>query len=125
MKMLITVDGKPYHVEVQILGEDSATPAVAAAPSTAIAAPSSPAASEPPTPGGGGGGGGDVESPIAGNVLEVLVKAGDTVKVNDTLIVLEAMKMESNVASPYAGTVKSVNVKAGEAVTAHHVLVSF
>lgn len=119
MKMLITVDGKPYHVEVQILDEDGATPAVSAVPSTAVAAPSMPAASETAASGS------DVESPIAGNVLEVLVKAGDTVKVNDTLIVLEAMKMESNVASPYAGTIKSVNVKAGDAVTAHHVLVSF
>lgn len=72
-----------------------------------------------------GGGGGDVESPIAGNVLEVLVKPGDVVAVNDTLIVLEAMKMESNVASPYAGTVSAVHVKPGDAVTSSDVLVTF
>lgn len=112
MKMLITVDGKSYNVQVQVLDDASGNlPAAAAVPAASPAAASS--------------GGGDVESPIAGNVLEVLVKPGDVVSVNDTLIVLEAMKMESNVASPFAGTVGTVHVKPGDAVTASDVLVSF
>jgi biotin carboxyl carrier protein len=58
-------------------------------------------------------------------VLSVKVKPGDTVAMNDTLLVLEAMKMESNVASPTAGTVSEVLVSQGDAVTAGQVLVKF
>jgi len=117
MKMLITVDGKAYNVDVQIL-DDSATPSAGSPPAAALAAASGATS-------GVTSGGGDVESPIAGNVLSVLVKPGDVVAVNDTLIVLEAMKMESNVASPYAGTVTAVHVNAGDAVIATDVLVTF
>lgn len=121
MKMLITVDGKSYHVQVQVLDDtDAAGESIPATPGTT--------AQPPETSGGGAGGGaggGGVESPIAGNVLEVLVEVGDVVAVNDTLLVLEAMKMESNVASPFAGTVTAVHVKAGDAVGAGDVLVSF
>lgn len=112
MKMLITVEGKSYNVEVQIL-DDAPTPGSSIP--AAAATPAPPAAS----------GGGDIESPIAGNVLSVLVKPGDHVNANDTLLVLEAMKMESNVASPHTGTVSAVHVKAGDAVTANDILVTF
>ena len=71
------------------------------------------------------GGGGEVESPLAGNVLSVSVKPGDQVNAGDTLLVLEAMKMESNVASPKAGTVGEVLVNAGDAVRTGQVLVRF
>lgn len=55
--------------------------------------------------------------------MSVSVKVGDEVAVNDTLLVLEAMKMESNVASPVAGTVREVCVSAGDGVQAGQVLV--
>jgi len=63
-----------------------------------------------------------VKSPIAGSVLDVKVKVGDNVNINDTLLVLEAMKMESNVPSPVAGTVQSINVKSGDSVSSDQVL---
>ena len=89
-----------------------------------------PASSAPPKPApapdaAAPAGGNEVPSPVAGTVQDVRVKAGDTVDVNDTLLVLEAMKMESNVASPVAGTVKEVLVAAGDAVSAGQVLVRF
>ncbi|MFP4143932.1 MAG: biotin/lipoyl-containing protein, partial [Phycisphaeraceae bacterium] len=68
---------------------------------------------------------GEVQSPIAGNVLDVKVAAGDTVAENDPLMTLEAMKMESVVSSPQAGTVKEVLVKAGDSVSAGQVLLRF
>lgn len=123
MKLRITVQGETYDVDVEVLdaapGSTPAAPAVAPAPML-----SQPAAAPTPAPAASGGGGG-VPSPIAGNVLDVKVKPGDTVALNDTLLVLEAMKMESNIASPQAGTVSAVLVKAGDAVTAGQVLVKF
>ncbi len=120
MKMLITVDGRPYRVEVEILDDPHALPAstVVAAPTTHADIPLAAATPPPDQPG-------EVESPIAGNVAEVLVKPGDTVNVGDILVVLEVMKMESNVASPFAGTIKAVLVKPGQSVTRHQPLISF
>jgi len=107
MKLRITVQGVRYDVEVEVLdGADGGE--VQPAPSPAA-----------------GGGGGEVPSPIAGTVFDVRVKPGDVVKVNDTLLVLEAMKMESNIASPQAGTVGEVCVKVGDSVTHGQVLVRF
>lgn len=63
-----------------------------------------------------------MHSPIAGSVIGVSVKVGDEVAVNDTLLVLEAMKMESNVVSPVAGTVREVCVAVGQSVQAGQLL---
>ena len=114
MKLRITVQGVKYDVDVEVLDGSAA-----AQPHAPSAAP--PAAGD----GGGGGGGEEVTSPIAGTVFDIRVKPGDHVAVNDTLLVLEAMKMESNVASPHAGTVAEVNVAVGDSVTHGQVLVRF
>ena len=132
MKLMITVEGKTYEVDVQVVDEGLGAPAIApVAPPPAVttaqpapAATPAPAAAAPP-PAAPAGAGGDVQSPIAGNVLDVKVKPGDVVAENDTLLVLEAMKMESNVASPQAGTVKEVLVAAGDSVSADQVLLTF
>lgn len=111
MKLLITVQGVQYEVDVQVLEEGETTPpAGAAAPSTA----SQTAPTGAPV---------DVPSPIAGSVLDVKVKAGERVQANDPLLVLEAMKMESVVSAPQAGTIREVLVKAGDNVKADQVLV--
>lgn len=114
MKMLITVDGKPYHVEVQVLEEDTATVVTDLPVASTITL-------LPPNAVGDD----TVESPLTGNVLEVLVKPGDTVAANEALVVIEAMKMESNVVSPRAGVVKQVHVKPGDTATVNQTLVSF
>jgi methylmalonyl-CoA carboxyltransferase small subunit len=64
-----------------------------------------------------------VKAPIVGTVMSVKVKPGDTIQLNQVLLVMEAMKMETNVASPFAGVVKSVLVNPGEAVKADQALV--
>lgn len=132
MRLRITVEGTTYDVDVEVLDDGRVGPpaSVASAPAPAVGGGSSPpprAASPPPMKAAPAGPAGakDVQSPIAGNVLSVSVKAGDAVQVNDTLLVLEAMKMESNVASPVAGTVKALNVQAGDSVQAGQVLVTF
>lgn len=113
MKLLITVEGVQYEVDVQVLDDAGATAPAA----TAAAAPAKPAA--PATTGG------EAKAPIAGSVLDVKVKVGDNVNVNDPLLVLEAMKMESVVASPQAGQVREILIKPGDNVTAGQVLIRF
>ncbi|HEY3319034.1 MAG TPA: biotin/lipoyl-containing protein [Planctomycetota bacterium] len=64
------------------------------------------------------GGADEIRSPIPGLVKAVLVKAGDKIASGQTAIVLEAMKMENEIAAPHAATVTSVEVQPGQAVAA-------
>jgi oxaloacetate decarboxylase alpha subunit len=61
-------------------------------------------------------GGEPVGSPLAGNIFKILVKPGQQVEEGDTLIVLEAMKMETNVSASRSGTISSVDVDQGDKV---------
>ena len=63
-----------------------------------------------------------VSCPMAGLVFKCLVKPGDVVTLNQVLIVLDAMKMETPVVSPVSGTVRVVLVKEGDAVDEDHAL---
>lgn len=95
----VKVDGKVFNVEVGPSGELSASEQ---APS-ANAEPSS-------------GAGEEVAAPLAGNVFKVVVKAGQQVQEGDVLIVLEAMKMETDIKADRAGTVAEVFAKEGDSV---------
>jgi methylmalonyl-CoA carboxyltransferase small subunit len=64
-------------------------------------------------------------SPISGVVVRVPVQVGQTIQVNDVLLVLEAMKMETVISSPVAGKVARIHVNVGDAVQAGQVLVEF
>jgi methylmalonyl-CoA carboxyltransferase small subunit len=64
-------------------------------------------------------------SPLAGIVVQVPVAPGQYLQVNDLMVVLEAMKMETTVTAPMEGTVKSVNVAPRESVKLNQVLVEF
>ena len=61
-------------------------------------------------------GGGSVRAPMPGLVLNILVKEGDIVELDQGLIVLEAMKMENELSAPAAGVVQSIHVATGDAV---------
>lgn len=63
-------------------------------------------------------GGEPVPAPLGGNICKVMVKPGQKVQEGDTLLILEAMKMESEVSAPRAGTVTEIKVQAGDSVTA-------
>ena len=67
---------------------------------------------------------GRIEAPMPGIVVSVAVKKGDAVKAGDTLLVIEAMKMENNIAADISGTVGEVSVKAGEEVENGQLLIS-
>ncbi|PTU73118.1 sodium-extruding oxaloacetate decarboxylase subunit alpha [Pseudomonas mangrovi] len=66
---------------------------------------------------------GDVSTSMPGNIVDVLVKEGDTVKAGQAVLITEAMKMESEVQAPIAGTVKAVHVAKGDRVNPGDVLV--
>ncbi len=66
-----------------------------------------------------------VYAPMPGIIVSVTVKPGDTVEMGQTVLVMEAMKMENNVASPRAGKVKEVLITAGQEVGNHQLLISF
>jgi methylmalonyl-CoA carboxyltransferase small subunit len=66
-----------------------------------------------------------LRSPVTGIVIKVNAEPGQAVKANDLVVVLEAMKMETNVTAQSAGKVKSVRVKAGDSVKAGQVIVEF
>lgn len=121
MKQLkITVNGVAYDVQVEEVGGDAAFSAPAAAPAApkAAPAPAAPAAAAAPAAGE------PVESPMPGTVLDVKVKPGDSVKAGDTLLVLEAMKMENAIVAPKDAKVVAVPVTKGQTVESGTVLVT-
>ena len=63
-----------------------------------------------------------VEAPLPGRILEVCVNVGDVVKRGQTIVILDAMKMENNITTDYAGTIKQVIAEVGEAVPANAIL---
>jgi biotin carboxyl carrier protein len=65
----------------------------------------------------------DVIAPMPGTIKEIIVKAGDAVKEDEELIILEAMKMENPIVAPGNGTVKEIKVKEGDKVNTSQVLV--
>lgn len=123
-KMRVSVNGVAYDVEVEMLEDDDVPGASYGFPTT----PTPPAgmASAPPRPSEPQRNqGGVLESPLAGTVIEVKVQAGAQVRQNDPILVVEAMKMNTNVSSPTAGKVKEVLVKAGDHVVQGQPLVRF
>ena len=113
----ITVNGNVYDVTVEENG--AATPAAAAAPRKAAPAPKAPAAAPKAA---GAAGGIKVEAGAAGKVFKVEASVGQKVSKGDTVIILEAMKMEIPVVALEDGTVASIDVAVGDAVEAGAVM---
>ena len=115
----ITVNGVAYSVSVE---ETAAGAAPVAAPVAAPKAAPAPAAA--PKAAAGAAGAVTVKAPMPGNILDVKVAAGASVKAGDVLVILEAMKMENEIVAPQDGTVASINVNKGDTVNSGDVLVS-
>jgi methylmalonyl-CoA carboxyltransferase small subunit len=128
VKLQIGIDGKKYEVDVEVIAEDAAprfpnygpyVPLSSTVQSTPVAAsrPAAPVAEA------------DVDedkvcrSPVAGVVIRVNVEPGQAIQADDLLMVLEAMKMETNVTAPATGKVKRIAVAAGDAVKVNQVVV--
>lgn len=98
----VTVNGKPYTVQI---GTGSGAPAPVAAP-----APAPVAAAPAPSSNGSNKA---VTSPLPGSVFALKCKVGDQVNEGDTVMILESMKMETEVNTPHSGTVNSILVQEG------------
>jgi biotin carboxyl carrier protein len=127
MKLRVTVQGKVFEVDVEVLeGEVNGAPAPAPAPAprTASAIPAAPAPAPAPAPAAPAGGK-VFPAPLAGTVRAINVKPGSQVNLNDEMMIVEAMKMETSVSAPHAGKVKAVLVNVGDAVQAGQGLIEF
>lgn len=115
----ITVNGTAYDVTVEEGAGGAAVPA--AAPKTAPAPKAAPAA---PKAAAGAAGAVKVNAPMPGKILAVKTSVGATVKKNEVILVLEAMKMENEIVAPQDGTVASIAVSVGSAVESGDVLLT-
>ncbi|MFT7561523.1 MAG: oxaloacetate decarboxylase alpha subunit [Flavobacteriales bacterium] len=106
----VDLEGEKYTVTVSNGGELTGIVPLSGASAVDSSAPTS--AGEP------------VKAPLAGNIFRVLVSPGQQVAEGDTLLVLEAMKMETQVSAPSAGTVSSVDTKEGDVVAVGDILLS-
>lgn len=127
-KAQVEVNGIPFEVDMQgsslveenlptVAATDAAAPAAAPAAPAAEAAPAAPAAADP-------GAGAPVKAPLPGVVTAIPVKVGQAVKKGDTVLVLEAMKMENNITAEADGTVTGVCVAPGDSVMEGTVLLT-
>lgn len=112
----ITVNGNVYDVVVEE-GASTGAPAPVAPKATPKAAPkAAPAAA--PKAAAGAAGSVRVEAGAAGKVFKVEASVGQALKAGDTVVILEAMKMEIPVVAPQDGTVASIDVAVGDPVEA-------
>ena len=121
MKYKVTLNNRTYEVEVEagqamLIDEYEAYAPAPAAPAPAAPAPAAAAPAPAAAPAAGLAAGEVVKSPMPGNVLKILVTAGQKVKEGDAVIILEAMKMENEVTATKAGTVAQIAVTKGQVV---------
>ena len=145
MKYVATINGKKYEVEVEKLEaykyldrNGVAAPAAPvlpasapvqrpAAPAPVAAAPApapAPAAAPAPAPAAAPAGATTVEAPMPGKILNIKVSEGQAVKFGEVVVIMEAMKMETEIVAPADGTVSKILVKAGDSVDTGAALVA-
>lgn len=120
-KAKVEVNGIPFEVEMQGSSlVEEALPTVSTEAAAVPAAPAAASAAEPAAPAAaaksGPGAGAPVKAPLPGVVTKILVKEGQSVKKGETVLVLEAMKMENNITAEADGTVTGICVSAGDSV---------
>jgi len=108
----VEVNGSVYKVEVDKVIQTSKTPKLVRAQATPNIADVKIASSSS----GGSTSVGGIKSPLPGVVLSIHIKVGETIKIGQKLMVLEAMKMENNIDSDKDGIVKSIKVNQGDSV---------
>ena len=109
----VTVDGNEYVVKVDDGGDITQLGALNGAP-TSMGGATAPAAG---ASGAAPAGGEAMKAPLSGNIWKVEAAAGDYVEEGDVIVILEAMKMETEVRASKSGTVGSVSVKEGDSVS--------
>ncbi|SDB80274.1 methylmalonyl-CoA carboxyltransferase 1.3S subunit [Raineyella antarctica] len=119
MKLKVTVNGTAYDVDVEVeqsrpsLGDMGVIGAYTGPAPTAPVTTTMPAASA-----------NQIVAPLAGSVARIMVEVGDEIKAGQVLVLLEAMKMETEITAPADGTVGGVLVEVGEAVQGGQALIA-
>lgn len=137
MKYVATINGKKYEVEVEKLEayksldrNGVAAPAAPVLPASApvqrpaAPAPAPVAAAPAPAPAAAPAGATTVEAPMPGKILNIKVSEGQAVKFGEVVVIMEAMKMETEIVAPADGTVSKILVKAGDSVDTGAALVA-
>ena len=118
----ITVNGNVYDVTVEEGAGSGVAPAAAPAAAPKAAPKAAPAPAPAPKAASAGAGAVKVTASVPGKVFKVEATAGQAVKAGDSIIILEAMKMDIPVVAPQDGTIASIEVGAGDAVENGQVL---
>lgn len=121
-KLQVNLNGKAFEVEMpqserkvqRPAAQAPAAPKAAATVAKAAPAPAAPAASA---------GGRPINAPLPGVVIKINAKVGDKVSTGDTILILEAMKMENNITADSNGTIKAILCKEGDQVQSGQALV--
>lgn len=119
MKLKVTMNGSVYDVEVEVQEEPLPTLGAIMVGATSAYGETPSAVKAPATSANA------LTAPMSGTVVKVLIEAGADVVVGQTLLVLEAMKMETEVTAPKDGKVKTVDVAAGDAVQGGQVMIEW
>jgi len=129
-KFDFTINGNKYHVHIKDIDDNIASLEVNGTPYSVeihqemqkVKTPKLVRQEVKPKPGEGhivkkqSAGGHQIFAPLPGSIFKMLVKEGDTVNKGDTLLIMEAMKMENNVMADKDGIVKEIKVKEGDTV---------
>ena len=120
MKLKVTVGGQEYIVDVEVEQEEKQTlgPIVIGGGRGGASTPSAPTTASVPAASANA-----VVAPLAGSVARVLVAEGDQIEAGQVLVVLEAMKMETEITAPSAGKVGTILVEPGQAVQGGQALI--
>ena len=128
MKYVATINGKKYEVEVEKLEAykslDRNGVAAPAAPVLPASAPVQRPAAPAPVAAAPAAGATTVEAPMPGKILNIKVSEGQAVKFGEVVVIMEAMKMETEIVAPADGTVSKILVKAGDSVDTGAALVA-
>ncbi len=108
----VNVNGEEYVISINPLGEIEFADGVSANTSATNAQPISNSNAQP------------INAQLGGNIFKVLCKVGDVIALDQTVLILEAMKMETEVKSPFAGTITSIDIKEGDAVAPGQLLLT-
>ena len=125
----VNVNGIPFEVELQqpinaAKHPSMVKPKVAAPAAAPAAAPQAAPAAQPAPSAQPAANGTPLKAPLPGTITTVNVKVGDQVSAGDTVVVLEAMKMQNNIEAENSGTVTAINVSPGDSVMEGAVLLT-
>jgi methylmalonyl-CoA carboxyltransferase small subunit len=128
LKLKLTVDGKVYEVDVEVAEAQQPHPSYVP-PAGQAARDVTSSAAKAPSPAGGKEQVADeskvCRSPIAGVVVKTPIEVGQEIHVDDVLMILEAMKMETMITAPIDGKIAKIHAAVGDPVQAKQVLVEF